>query len=260
MIENTISIDSQYGVEGCGQPEATELQKNEQGVSDKVEDMPEGETNPEENTIEEEMFDLTVYGESVKLPKSQAVGAAQKGMAFESMKQKLALAKNDVRLKALDSLAQISGKSVSHLLGDMTSQALTKQLEDKYGELALVPQEELEQVIQKIHTARVSAEEAADRWKLEEKRNQLEEFLQHNPGCTDIPQQVIDRVKQGENLSFAYSQYSNQQLLQQIEQLQRELSVLKSGRAAKEKSMPAARSTATGHSTNSIYGMMRSLW
>lgn len=262
MIENTISIDGREVAQPAEEAVMeTDLQKEDmfcemENVSEK------DDAAAEENTIDEaeEMLTLTVYGETVQVPKTEAVSAAQKGMAFDSMKQKLALAKGDARLKALDSLAQMNGKSISQLLCDMTSQSLTQQLCDRYGSMEDVPFEELERATQQVYTTRKSMEEAADQWTLTEKRSQLEEFLQHNPGCRDIPDEVIERARQGENLTLAYSQYQVQQLSQQLVQAQKELNVLKSAKNAKEKSMPSSRSTAADSSTKSIYGMMKSLW
>jgi len=270
MLENTISINSEEtfdkaenAQESALQQEEISLHQTEDTTAAQQEVTEEkGQASSEENTIseDEEMLTLTVYGDTLTVPKSQAISVAQKGFAFENMKQKYALAKNDARLAALDSLAQISGKNVSQLLGDMTKKALTDKLTQKYGQPENVPLEELEDVIQQVYTTRKSIENAADNWTMVHMQSQLEEFLQHNPGCTEIPQEVIARTKKGENLALAYSQYQTAQLVQQLEQTQKELSVLKSGKAAKEKSMPSAKSTAADSSEKSVYSMMKSLW
>lgn len=263
MIENTISIDSTEIAEPAETAAEETSVHNSEGAFSEMENVSEkaAETSAEATIDEdEEMLTLTVYGETVTVPKSEAVSAAQKGMAFDSMKQKLAAAKSDARIRALDNLAQMNGKSISQLLGDMTSQSLTQQLCDKYGNLENVPFEELEDAMHKVQDIRKNADEAAAQWVLTEKRSQLEEFLHHNPGCRDIPDEVIERAREGENLTLAYSQYQNRQLAQQLEQAQKELSVLKSGKQAKEKSMPSSKSTAADSGTKSIYGMMKSLW
>lgn len=277
MLENTISIDSQDTLTQTAQqyetadaekdnvlPLGEEADWHSGEEASAAEDAMEqkGEAASEENTTleDEEMLTLTVYGDTVTVSKSEAISAAQRGVAFDTMKQKLALAKGDARIKALDDLAQISGKSVSQLLGDMTRQALTNQMTEKYGQLDMVPDEEFEAAMQQVFATRKSLEQTADKWTLTEKRSQLEEFLQYNPGCREIPPQVIARAKQGVNLTLAYSQYETQQLKAQLEQAQQELSVLKSGKAAKEKSMPSAKSTVADGNTKSMYGMMKSLW
>lgn len=268
MLENTISINSGEAFDGLQENTAQEteessLQKNEDVFTASEETSDEkGQVSSEEETIseDEEMLTLTVYGNEITVPKSEAVNAAQKGIAFDSIKQKYFLAKEDARLKALEGLAQVSGKSIPQLIGDMTKETLLNQLADRYGELDSVPFEELEEAMHKVYQTKKDVQLAADRLTMAEKQNQLEEFLQHNPGCTDIPPEVIARAKKGENLSFAYSQYQISQLTQQLERAQRELSVLKSSKAAKEKSMPSAKSTVAGGSTKSMYGMMKSLW
>lgn len=267
MTENTISIENEAVCTPCETEEETVEQSGETALQNAVNSSAaadEGEAKgeaAEENTIsDEEMLTLTVYGDTVTVSKSEAISAAQRGVAFDSMKQKLALAKGDARLKALDDLAQISGRNVSQLLGDMTKQALSDSLVEKYGGFENVPAEEFEEAMNRAYTTRKSLEQTADRWMLEDRRSQLEEFLQHNPGCTEIPPEVIARAKQGENLTLAYSRYETQQLKMQLNQAQQEINMLKSRKAAKEKSMPSAKSAVAEGSAKSMYGMMKSLW
>lgn len=268
MIENTISIDSAEALEAAAETaEETAVQQAEaltERETDTAAQQAEGEQQhgTEEETIptDEEMLTLTVYGDTVTVPKSEAINAAQRGIAFDRIKEKYSAAKADARLKALDGLAQISGTSVSHLLGDMAGQMLAEKLAEKYGDINNAPSEEIEAVMQQVLKTRKSVQQAADRMAMADKHSQLEEFLQYNPGCTEIPPQVIERARKGENLSLCYSQHQTAQLTQQLEALQRELEQLKSSKAAKAKSMPSAKSTVADSRTNSIYGMMKSLW
>ena len=270
MLENTISINNETALDSGGLQQENAVLCDEEDVLETAEatSAAEGdaeatrEDGTEENTISdvEDMLTLTVYGDTVTVKKSEAIGAAQRGMAFDKMKEKLALAKGDMRLKALDDLAQISGKNVSQLIGEMTKQALTDSLVQKYGSYEDVPFDEIEEVMNRAYTTRKSLEQTADRWTLAEKQSQLEEFLQYNPGCTDIPPEVIERARMGENLALAYSQYENSQLKMQLEQMQQQLRVSESRKAAKEKSMPSAESTVADGTAKSMYGMMRSLW
>ncbi|MBE6894539.1 MAG: hypothetical protein E7483_02905 [Ruminococcaceae bacterium] len=268
MLENTISINGEETLETEGKlqenaaQEKESLQKTDDTAALQQLSEEKGQAESEEETPleDEEMLTLTVYGDTLTVPKSQAISAAQKGFAFESMKQKYAFVKNDARLQALDSLAQISGKNISQLLGDMTRQALTDKLTEKYGNIDAVPLEEFEEAMQTVYTTRKSIENAADKMTIMQKQSQLEEFLQYNPGCTEIPPQVVERARQGENLSLAYSQYQTALLTQQLEQAQKELKVFKSIKEAKEKSMPSAQSTAANSNTDSVYNMMKSLW
>lgn len=270
MLENTISIDNETALENgnvqqenavlCGEEDVLKTAEAASAAEGDVEAT--GEKPTEENTISdvEDMLTLTVYGDTVTVKKSEAVSAAQRGIAFDRMKEKLAFAKGDARLKALDDLAQLSGKNISHILAEMTKQTLTDNLVQKYGDFENVPFEDMEEVMNKVYTTRKNLEETADRMVLAEKQSQLEEFLQHNPGCTDIPQEVIERARKGENLTLAYSQYQIEQLKTQLETAQQELNIYKSRKTAKEKSMPSAKSTVVDGVTTSMYGMMKSLW
>ena len=267
MLENTISINSEEALETEFEENAAEKADLQQTEDDEAEfedaDLScEEEHSSEENTKleDEEMLTLNVYGDTVKVSRGEAISAAQRGLAFDRMKAKLNLAKNDTRLKALDQLSEMCGKSVPQMLGDMAGQALADSLVERYGSTDSVPFEEIEALMQQLHSTRAQFENAADVWTVNDKVNQLEEFLHYNPGCMDIPQEVIAQAKEGKNLSLAFSQYQVQQLEQQLEETQKELNILKSKNAAKAKSMPNASSVQASASAGSIYGLMKSLW
>lgn len=259
MIENTISINSET-TENADKQEDVVLQNDGDICVQNITDEDEGVL--EEKTVSEndDPFTLTVYGDTVKVSKSEAVSAAQKGIAFENMKQKYFMAKEDPRLKALNNLAQLNGKSISQMLGDMTKEAVIGGLEEKYGQLSDVPETELFEALGQIYNAEKDMNMAADKLLMAEKQSQLAEFLQNNPGCTDIPQQVIEMAREGKNLSLAYSQFQLEQLKSQLEQANNRLKVLESSTAAKAKSMPSAKSAAADSNVKSVYGMMKNLW
>lgn len=268
MIENTISIECSEALADevdNNTADTADMQKKQEGKAETekaelTEEKGQQTSETETNEEDEDMLTLTVYGDTVKVSREEAISAAQRGLAFDRMKQKLNLAKNDGRLRALDKLSDLCGKSVPQMLGDMAGKVLVDGLIEKYGSAQAVPKHEAEALFGKLASTRAEFENAADVWTLNDKISQLEEFWQHNPNCREIPQQVIEATKRGENLSLAYSEYKAAQLAEQLEEAQREISILKSRKAAKEKSMPQAGGQMAEGTAYSMYGMMKSLW
>ena len=273
MIENTISINQAQG-DLCIEQPAQETdngfageERTESTTAETAQEYTESaeenceENSDAENTHEaEEILTLNVYGETVSVPKQQAIRAAQMGMAFDAMKGKMAIAKNDARLAAIEEAAALCDKTVPQLIAEIQGRAISDNLCRQYGGIENVPNEEIHAMLRQIESCRENLEQAPKSWLFIDRHNQLQEFLHNNPGCVDIPPQVISRAQQGENLSLAYSRYQNEQLTEKLEQLEKELNILKSDKKAKEKSMPSQRSTGGAENSQSVYSMMKSMW
>lgn len=214
-----------------------------------------------ENPPEEAVVELTVYGQKVAVTQSEARAAAQKGMAFEHVKQQLAQAKNDPRLKALEEVALIKGVTVSQLVDSLHSSAVTDRLVQQYGSIEAAPWQAVNDAVKAVekHSAQIAAAEKTAQqlhWK-----SQLREFLENNPGCTDIPQQVLQMAKQGHRLTDAYAAYQNSVLSQQLADTRQELDMFKSQSQAAKRATPSARSTMEqGSETNKFLELMKSTW
>ena len=161
MIENTISID---GTEVLKAPvnadaeetkvhneniSATEDEADENGDTAELETASAEDGNTPENTADqpEMMVELNLYGEKVQVPLSQAVAQAQKGVAFEHMKNQLAAAKNDARLSTLQTIAGRSGKTTAQLVMDMHSDFVADNLARRYGSVANAPLDEVAKAV-----------------------------------------------------------------------------------------------------------------
>ena len=272
MIENTISIDSTDVLNSKKElfADETEVQKIEaSNAEEKTEDYGYG-TEKSENSAQEEsgadqpemMLELNVYGNKMQVPVSRAVAAAQKGIAFEHIKAQLADAKNDVRLKTLETLAAQSGKTVSALVLDMHTDAVTNDLVARYGSIADVPYDEVAKAVMSIENCRAQLQQGDVLAQKNSWRTQLAEFVENNPGCTDIPPDVIEAAKQGENISRAYSRLYDSRLTEELNEAKREIDILKSQQKSEKTSTPSAAGTASAGKTkeNEFLKIMKSTW
>ncbi|MBQ5782676.1 MAG: hypothetical protein IIV99_04735 [Oscillospiraceae bacterium] len=228
------------------------------------EELPQVEYEQEsqaENPPQEDTVELTVYGEKIRVPAEEARAAAQKGMAFDFVKQQLAVARNDSRLKVLDDIARIKGVTVSDLVSSMHSEAVTARLAQQYGSIDSAPWQAVSEAVKEIESCRegfAAQDRQAQqlRWKAE-----LREFLDSNPGCTEIPEEVLKMAGQGYRLSHAYSNYRAQLLSQQLDEAQQQIAVLKGEEKARKRGTPSARSSAgQGRETNKFLELMKSTW
>lgn len=276
MIENTISINSTEALDSVSDntESETKVQKNNQTVNDEntpcetvTDSGKEGDSSmgTAENSgadQPEETVELTVYGEKRKVPLSQAVAVAQKGLAFEHLKAELADMKNDFRLKALEEIAKQSGKNTYQLVADLQHRAVTENLIERYGSLKDAPLEELGQAINTLMASRSQLKDGQNMSEYHRWKNQLREFAEANPGCVEIPEEVVQAAKKGENLSLAYSRIYGNRLTQEIKEAKRELDVLKSESKAVKNSTPSAKSVGGNENLkeNEFLKLMKSTW
>lgn len=275
MIENTISIDtgdtadSEYTLPEqtphtaetaqteniCGAEQADTVQETAEGLEQT--DAEAAAEKPSADTME-----LTLYGEKLQVPVHQAVAAAQKGMAFEHIKGQLSAAKNDVRLKMLEDVAAMKGQTMASFVGDIQRKALADEITAKYGSFENAPTQVLEQAVRKIEQSRISLENGEIQAEQHRIRGQLMEFLENNPGCREIPSEVVELVKKGENLSLAYSRFNEQKLSKELTEAKRELEILKNDERSRKTSTPSARNigAVNENKENEFLKLMKSTW
>ena len=276
MIENTISIDSTDVAENMGvtsydetkvqNKTCVEDERDELSATENVmenEELSDTQTTEKYNADQQEMtVELTVYGEKHKVPLSQAVIAAQKGMAFDHIKQQLADMKNDYRITALDQVAQMQGKNTYELLAELQHKAVADGLIGRYGSFDNVPTEELGKAVQTIAMAEKQLKESRMVSDYYSWKNQLADFVSENPGCGEIPEEVIDAARKGEKISDAYSRIHGNILEKELTEAKREISILKGENNAVKNSTPSAKSVG-GDGTvreNEYLKFMKSTW
>ena len=275
MIENTISIDTGAAADSgytlpeqqphtaeTAQPEDICCAEQADSVQEAAEDLEQPDAEDAAEKPSADTMELTLYGEKLQVPVRQAVAAAQKGMAFEHIKGQLSAAKNDVRLKMLEDVAAMKGQTMASFVGDIQRKALADEITAKYGSFENAPTQVLEQAVRKIEQSRISLENGEIQAEQHRIRGQLMEFLEHNPGCREIPPEVVELVKKGENLSLAYSRFYAQKLLQELTEAKRELEILKNDEKARKASTPSARNigAVNENKENEFLKLMKSTW
>ena len=274
MIENTISIDSTEALEVSANAATEEIKVHTENIfeteeADKNGDTDELETadTEEENTPEkkadkpEMMVELNLYGEKVQVPLSQAIAQAQKGVAFEYMKNQLAAAKKDARLSTLQAIASHSGKTTAQLVIDMHSNFVADNLARRYGGVANAPLDELAKAVSEIEDCRRQIQHSEAEIQQSYWKAQLMEFIGQNPGCTDIPETVIGAARQGEKISDAYGRFYGNKINEELNEAKREIEMLKSQQKAARNSTPSAMDAgAVKPKENDFLKLMKSTW
>lgn len=257
MIEKTISID-----EGAVETTQTTAPENNKTLAEKDFYFAEEDTVADGENQPEETVELILYGEKVTLPVSQAKEAAQKGLAFDHIKNQLQETKNDARIKALEAIAATSGRTVAQLMCEMQQRAVTDSIIEKYGSIEAAPFEELSRGVNTIAAMEKSFGEVEKTAEKQHWKAQLREFHHNNPGVREIPQEVVEMAKKGEDLSLAYHRFTAVQLEQQLQETQRKLEALKAENKSAKSSTPSAANVGAANRKNEdeFYRMMRSTW
>lgn len=273
MTENTISINRQESAqtpesllsspaENNGSVQGNDWHSYDERESDNVQARENSDSSEDTTKEAEEEFELTVYGQDIKVTKEQAKAAAQKGMAFEYMKGQLADARNNLHLKALDNIARISGSTVNHIVSEMNRNALLQQLISEYGSIDAAPHSAVAKTMREIALADEALEQYSNADAKTDWSSQLRDFLADNPGHTTIPDQVIEKARECGSLALAYSDHNASLLKAELEKTKLELELLKSEMETSKGATPSAGSIAsTGeYQDDSFYQMMKSTW
>ncbi|MBE6887150.1 MAG: hypothetical protein E7484_01870 [Ruminococcaceae bacterium] len=279
MIENTISIDNSSDTEAekvnalllqhnketaqqdIGENEESAVEKD---CTDNGKTLPAGQepAEDEQEKPSEETVELTLYGEKVQLAKSQALAAAQKGMAFEHIKGQLSAAKNDVRLKTLENIAAMKGQTIAAFIGDLQHRAMADDIAAKYGGIENAPTQVLSEAVRTLEQSRISLEQREAQARQHHVNLQLMEFLEKNPGVKEIPQEVMQLAEKGENIALAYSRFNENRLAKELSEAKRELEMIKSEEKAKRSSTPTAMNSGAANESreNEFLKLMKSTW
>lgn len=162
---------------------------------------------------------LVVYGNEAKLTMKQAQSAIQRGLAFDEIKTRLESAKNDERIKFVESMAKQNNMSSEEYMLYTKSNNVFAGLVKEYGSVEKIPPSVLENFKQLSQsqmqdTARYSQEKNIARLKEE-----YRDFIYKHPDAADISPQVIAMVKEGKPLETAYALHKSSVLEQQVQEL-----------------------------------------
>ncbi|MEG0090888.1 MAG: hypothetical protein RSA20_03640 [Oscillospiraceae bacterium] len=223
----------------------------------------EGESENHDFLGETEKFPLplNVYGQQVEVTMGEAVGAIQRGLAFDRVKSELAAVRGDERLLALSRLSSATGKTSAQLLTQLECECVFADLEGRYGSLDDAPPEEIADAVAKISATKEGSEGAIFREKERGAKNQLREFLEENPGVTDIPESVLESTREGVTLGTAYSRYRIGALERELEEVRGELVKERHRQRVKAQQTPAVSGNGTGlMGADDVYSFFKKMW
>ena len=220
------------------------------------EDMQDTNASSETETTQEDTGDgleVNYLGETKKLTRQEAKELAQKGMNYDHVKEQLDAMRNNALYKAAAASAKSAGMTEEEFAAQLSGQLKDREI-NKIAKERSVDEETARAIYEdgvKANAKLKQAEQTADDLKgeldelreykrvneiREEMRRQWKEFTSAHPDIRtldDLPQEVSDAVKGGEELETAYNRYELNKLKDQLSRQQ-----------AKAKSAGSARGTA----------------
>lgn len=261
--EETIVFDAEdFGGEADAHETSEETQEAEQDTNESPEAEPTREDVQDTNaqhgteTTQEDTGDgleVNYLGERRKLTRQEAAEYAQKGMNYDHVKEQLDAMRNNALYRAAAASAKSAGMTEEEFAAQLSGQLKDREI-NKIAKERSVDEETARAIYEdgvKANAKLKQAEQTADDLKgeldelreykrvnevREEMRRQWKEFTAAHPDIRtldDLPQEVIDAVKGGEEPETAYNRYEVKQLKEQLTRQQ-----------AKAKSAGSARGTA----------------
>lgn len=205
---------------------------------------------------------LNVYGEEVKISIEEATRAIERGLDFDKVNDDLFAAKNDDRLLMLSQIAKDTGKTGAQLLARLHKDCLMETLEAEYGELDNVPREKLAEIVGKLSCLEKIGEQIPLKEKQLEMREQLSEFHRQNPEVLEIPEVVLEGVKEGMPLYKAYDIYRINELESKVCELTREITLSRQKKVAEQIEVPSLSGASSCYSTGEedVYAFFKKMW
>jgi hypothetical protein len=214
ILPDDFSMDSPQSEEVTEQPQETESVE---------------ETSPAEEVTEQEPFLRVKYNkEELTLDQERARELAQKGLNYDKLQERYQALETDPRLTFVQELAQEQGMDVNEYL-DAVREAKEQQRLNELLEQN-IPEEYAKEILENQKFRQQLQSEREAKQAEEAQRAEAMEFFDYfrettgrdyTPGSKeDLPDEVVAiQDEQGIPLKFAYMQYHNQQLRNQIKVL-----------------------------------------
>ncbi len=221
---------------------------------------PQEQTETQQTTDEEEMYPETfnVDGEEKQIPMSQIKGLIQKGLVYDSTKNrymdKLKTAYADPRIEFLETMAAAEGMNAADFMAREKMKAEYGELlnEGNYATLADVPANIMKMFVENQQASKASIEASLnERQQQQQAEKDLEEyhnFLENHPEVSEIPKEVVKLKSEGNSLEAAWAMHSFEGLKTKYAELERKYAILKKNTENKQTAMPSSRSTAKNES------------
>lgn len=239
-------LDEEVTAESEESAQGENPQEDEEGPADQPEaqaDQP-GDPNAEnggaQREREPETVTLKVYGQEVKVPKTQLNELAQKGLAYDRLRQERDALENGREMQLLQRYAAASGMEMGQYLDylerSLDAAALKRETD------AGMPEKQARELLtlRQKEAQRRAAESAAAAQR--QKTEPYLELVRAYPNLTSLPPEVVQRIGAGERPLEAYRAYELQQAKAEIETLR----AAQKAKAADEKNRKTAAGSAAG--------------
>lgn len=203
----------------------------EETVSETTETAPETVEQPTEQPADQpEMFELKFLGETKQYTRDEMTTLAQKGMNHDRILQQRDdlqqyRSANEPLVNDLGRIAQQFGMTPADLLASMETNLLRQQGKTQAEAEAIIRADKANRQLQTYQSQEQAAMEQ-QRAAQERQQRDFREFVQKYPGLDPktIPATVWNDVRKGEPLVSAYGKYEMQQLKEENQRLQQQLS------------------------------------
>lgn len=221
----------------------------EETVSETTETATETVEQPTEQPADQpEMFELKFLGETKQYTRDEMTTLAQKGMNHDRILQQRDdlqqyRSANEPLVNDLGRIAQQFGMTPADLLASMETNLLRQQGKTQAEAEAIIRANKSERQLQTYQSQEQAAMEQ-QRAAQERQQRDFREFVQRYPGLDPktIPATVWNDVRKGEPLVSAYGKYEMQQLKEENQRLQQQLSAKAQNDKNKENSLGSMQS------------------
>ena len=220
----------------------------EETVSETAETPETTENTEQEAETKPEMFELKFLGETKQYTRDEMTTLAQKGMNHDRILQQRDdlqqfRSANEPLVNDLGRIAQQFGMTPADLLASMETNLLRQQGKTQAEAEAIIRANKSERQLQTYQSQEQAAMEQ-QRAAQERQQRDFWEFVQRYPGLDPktIPATVWNDVRKGEPLVSAYGKYEMQQLKEENQRLQQQLSAKAQNDKNKENSLGSMQS------------------
>lgn len=189
---------------------------------------------------ESETVTLKVYGQEVKVPKTQLNELAQKGLAYDRLRQERDALAGGREMQLLQRYAAASGMEMGQYL-DYLERSLDAAALKRETDAGMPEKQARELLSLRQKEAQRRAVESAVMQQKQRTEPYLE-LVRAYPNLTTLPPEVVQRISAGERPLEAYRAYELQQAKAEIETLK----AAQKAKAADEKNRKTAAGSAAG--------------
>ena len=205
----------------------TEAHTDEFETVDQAEDTKPAEETEQAETPQQQLLRVKYNKEEREIPIDEAIPLVQKGLNYDKMQEKLQALESDPRLSFVEQLARDNGMDVNEYL-DAVKQAREQQ---ELNELIQnnIPEELAQEILESRKERETRKQQEQAKKQEEAQHSEAMEFFdyfrqvngrEYDPKGNDLPDEVLAlQEEQGIPMKYAYMQYHNQQLQNQIKVL-----------------------------------------